>query len=385
MELFFSEHAYNKLLDKAGLKTQGVRGQLKSVLIALAICWLPLAIITLIQQNFWTGSFANSFITSFDTQARILIAVPILIFSERIVNQKLGKLLAQFVSSGLIRNEDNERFHQIIGNQVKFMKSRWFEPVIFILCYLQVILILFYAKENTHMLLWELNEDRESLNIAGWWNTIISKPFALYLVYSWMLRIVVWGIILYKITRLNLNLFPPHPDLVGGLGFLPYSIRYFSSVAFAFSSIVAGNMADFVLFEGSHVLDFKFIAIAYIIFITALFVFPLLFFVDKLSNARERSIFENNDYANGIFRELQSKVALKGFNQVNADDMDSPQFSTVCDMSGVFSNVLNMQTLPFTLKDLLPLWGMTALPFVFVVFIEFPIIDVLKTVFSMLV
>ena len=385
MELFFSDHAYNKMLSKAGLKVDGIGGQLKSVIVALGFCWLPLAIITLIQHNFWTGNVTNSFITSFDTQARLLITVPILIFSERIVNLKLGKLLAQFTSSGIVRNEDIECFNQIINNQVKFMKSGWVDLIVFTLCYLQVFLILFYAKENTHMLDWGLNNDHQSLNLAGLWSTIISKPFVLYLVYSWMLRIAFWGVILYKITRLNLNLFPPHPDLVGGLGFLPYSIQYFSPVALAFSAIVAGNIADFVLMEGSHVLDFKFIVIAYFAFITVLFVFPMMFFVDKLTNAREQSIFENNDYANGIFRELQYKVALKGYNQVTADDMGTPEFSTVCDMSGVFSNVLNMQTFPFTFKDLLPLWGMAALPFVFVILIEFPIIQVLKTVLSMLV
>jgi len=132
-------------------------------------------------------------------------------------------------------------------------------------------------------------------------------------------------------------------------------------------------------------MDLKFIALAYFIFVTLLFVFPMLFFVEILTNAREQSIFENNDYANGIFRELQSKVASKGFDQVNAEDMSSPEFSAVCDMSGVFSNVLNMQTLPFTLKDLIPLWAMTALPFIFVVFIEFPVIDVIKTVLDVIV
>lgn len=385
MELFFNEHSYTKLLNKVGLETEGTKGQIISILVALVICWLPLAFITLIQHNFWTGNFANSFITNFDMQVRLLITLPILIFSERVVNLKLGKLLTHFVSSGIIRTEDTERFYQIVGNQVKLMKSRWVDLALFILCYLQVFLIFFYTAENTHMLDWGLKEGHESLNIAGLWSTIISKPFVLYLVYGWMLRIVVWGIILYKIARLNLNLFPPHPDLVGGLGFLPYSIRYLSPVAFAFSAIIAGNMADFVLIEGAHVLDFKFLAIAYFIFITVLFIFPMLFFSKKLTSAREQSIFENNDYANGIFRELQTKVALKGFNEVSADDMNSPEFSTVCDMSGVFGNVLNMQTLPLTLKDLLPLWMMTAIPFVFVVFIEYPIIQVLKTVLSMLV
>jgi hypothetical protein len=385
MELFYNENTYRKLLHKAGLNTEGASGDLKAVLIALLICWVPLAIITLIQQNFWTGNFANSFISSFETQTRLLVTVPILLFSERIVNLKLGRLLAQFVSSGIIRNEDVERFYQIIGNNVSFMKSRWVEPILFLLCYLQVILILFYTAENTHMLAWGLNKDHQSLNLAGFWSTLISKPFVLYLVYRWLLRIIFWGIILYKIAKLNLRLFPPHPDLVGGLGFLPYSIRYFSPVAFAFSAILAGNMADFVLVEGAHVTDFKFIALGTFIFITILFVFPLLFFVDKLNSAREQSIFENNDYANGFFRELHHKITSKGYHQVTADDLNSTEFSTVCDMSGVFGNVLHMQTLPFTLKDLLPFWISTIIPFIFVVFIEFPVIEVFKAIFSMLV
>jgi hypothetical protein len=385
MELFYSENTYSKLLHKAGVNKEGANREVKSVLIALLICWLPLAIITLIQQNFWTGSFANSFITSFETQSRLLVTVPILLFSDRIVNLKLGRLLAQFVSSGIIRNEDVERFYQIIWNNVNFMKSRWVEPILFLLSYLQVILILFYTTENTHMLSWGLNEDHQSLNLAGFWSTLISKPFVLYLVYRWLLRIIFWDIILYKISKLNLKLFPPHPDLVGGLGFLPYSIRYFSGVAFAFSAILAGNMADFVLVEGAHVTDFKFIALGTFIFITILFVFPLLFFVNKLNSAREQSIFENNDYANGFFRELHHKVKSKGYNQVTADDLNSTEFSTVSDMSGVFSNVLHMQTLPFTLKDLLPFWISTIIPFIFVIFIEFPVIEVFKAIFSMVV
>jgi len=385
MELSFSEHSYNKLLNKAGLNLYGARGLLKSVIVALAVCWLPLAIMTLIMQKFWTGNVDNSFISSFDTQARFLVTMPILILSERSVSLKLAKILAQFVSSGIIRIEDQQQFNKIVGNQVKFLKSGWTDLAIFVLCYLQVFLILFYTAENTHLLGWGLNEDGKSLNMAGLWSILISRPFVLYLFYKWFLRIVVWGIILYKITRLNLNLFPPHPDRMAGLGFLPYSISYFSPVAFAVSATVAGNMADFVLIEGAHVMDLKFIALAYFIFVTFLFVSPLLLFSEKLTSAREQSIFENNDYANGIFRELQSKVASKGFDQVNAEDMSSPEFSAVCDMSGVFSNVLNMQTLPFTLKDLIPLWAMTALPFIFVVFIEFPVIDVIKTVLDVIV
>jgi hypothetical protein len=385
MELSFSEHSYNKLLNKAGLNLDGARGSMKSVIVALVVCWLPLAIITLFMHKFWTGNVADSFISSFDTQARFLITMPILIFSESNVSLKLGKILKQFLSSGIVQPEDNNKYEKIIGNQVKFLKSGWIDLAIFTLCYLQVFIILFYTAENTHLIGWELGENGKSLNLAGWWSTLVSRPFVLYMFYKWFLRIVAWGFVLYKISRLKLNLYPPHPDRIAGLGFLSYSIRYFSPVAFAVSATVAGNMADFVLIEGSHVADLKFIALAYFIFVTLLFVFPMLFFVDILTIAREQSIFENNDYANGIFRELQSKVASKGYHQIDAGDLNSTEFSTVCDMGGVFSNVMNMQTLPFTIKDLFPLWVMIAIPFVFVMFLEFPVVEVVNALISVII
>lgn len=222
------------------------------------------------------------------------------------------------------------------------------------------------------------------ISIAGFWATLISGPFVLFLFYRWFLRIIVWGIILFKVSRLDLVLFPVHPDLAGGLGFLGYSIRYFSIIALALSVSVAANMIDFILIEDIRLVDLRITALAYFIFITVIFALPLLSFTSKLTDAREKSIFENNDYINGIFRELKIKMS-KEYEEVKPEDLLSPDFSAAADLSAVVDNALKMKFLPFTLKDLVALWVITAIPFIAVVLLEIPFSRIFAELISLLV
>ena len=251
---------------------------------------------------------------------------------------------------------------------------------------MHVFAVLFYESENTSFLSWQLADEIGSnrMNLAGKWSTLISRPLLLFLFYRWFLRIIVWGGILRKISKLNLNLFAVHPDLAGGIGFLGYSIRYFSPVAFAISVTVVGNMVNFILIEGSHLADLRFAMLGYLIFITLLFTLPLLSFTSKLINAREQSVYENNDFANGIYRELRYKFS-KGYEKVNAEDLSSPDYSAASDLSGIVNNALNMKFLPFNMKDMIPFWVMTALPFLAVVLLEVPFNELFSKLFSIVV
>lgn len=367
-----------------GVPRNGTKANLITVLIPLLVCYLPLVIITLINGTFWTGDRITSFITHFDTQTRFLITMPILLLAEKGVSRRLNRLLMQFFDSGIVSN--SEAIRAIVKRNVRFLRSNWTILGIYALCYLQVIIVLFYESENTSMLSWQIksNQGEPALNLVGKWSILISRPFILFLFYRWLVRIAIWGNILHKISRLELNLFAVHPDGAGGLGFLGYAIRFFSPIAFAISATVAGYMADFMLIEGIHLDNLKLPGIAYLLFITLLFTVPLLSFVKQLIRAREIGIFENYDFANGIFRELRTKFA-KGYYKVNEEDLNSPAFSAAGDLSAVMDNALKMRYLPFTLKDLIPLWVMAALPFLGVVLLEIPISELLQKLATFLV
>ena len=386
MELSFENETYNRILGKAGVKSSGFSLQITKALILFVICWLPLAIITIYQGNFWTGNIDDSFITNFDTQVRFLISLPILVLSEKLISSKLGLILNQFKNSGIIKPEDFNTFHETIEKALGFLKSKWTFAFIIAVCYFQVFSVLTYESEYTSILSWQISdlEGEEKLNMAGKWNALISRPIVFFLFLKWILRIAVWGWILRKISKLNLNLFPVHPDLSGGLGFLGYALRFFSPIAFAISAAIAGNMADFILIEGVQLKALVLPGLAYLLFISLLFTLPLLSFVGKLIDGREQSVFENYDFANGIYRELRLKFS-KGYDKVTEEDLKSPDFSAASDLSAVIENALNMKYVPFTIRDLIPLWVMTILPFLAVILLEVPLNELFKVLVSILV
>jgi hypothetical protein len=381
----FEDNAYNDLLKKIGFKGSGVKSDISKVIVSLIVCWLPLLVITIIKGTFWTGDISRSFITDFDIQARFLVTLPIFILADRMVSSKLALIIAQFINSGIVGNEIREDFELIIKSKTRFLRSKWTNLAILALCYLQVFLVLFYESSSTSLLSWQVMEaDGEtSLNLAGKWFILISGPFLLFLFYRWLFRIIVWGILMYNISRLKLTLFPMHPDLAGSLGFLGYSIRYFSPVALAISATVAGTMADFMLAEGLHLADVRFSALGYFILMTLLFTLPLFVFSNQLINAREKSVYENYDYTNGIYRELRKEIS-KGHNQVTREDLKLPDFSAAADLSAVIENSLKMKFIPFTIKDLIPLWIMMTIPFLGVILIEIPVTQILQSVVSLL-
>jgi len=386
MKLSFENESSNRILNNIGIKHRGFRLQIIKAMLLFIICWVPLAIITLFQGNFWTGNIDDSFISNIDSQARFLISLPILVLSEKLISSKLGLILGQFKNSGIIKPEDFSSFDKIIGKALHFLNSKWTFICIILICYFQVFSVLIYESEYTSVLSWQIADvpGEEKLNLAGKWNALISRPIVFFLFLKWILRIVVWGWILRKISQLNLNLFPVHPDLCGGLGFLGYALRFFSPIAFALSAAIAGNMADFILIEGVELKSLLLPGIAYIIFISLLFTLPLLSFVGKLIDGREQSVFENYDFANGMYRELRLKFS-KGYDKVTKDDLQSTEFSAVSDLSSIVENALNMKYIPFTLRDLIPLWMMTILPFLAVILLEVPINELFKVLLSVLV
>lgn len=379
MEFKFEDPTFNKLLLKAGISDNENKLKFAKVFILFVICWLPLAIMTLINGTFWTGEITTSFITSFDTQVRFLISMPIFILAQKLVSLRLGIVLKQFIKSGIIANEEKPRFDTIIEKQTSFLQSKWTNGIIILICYVQVFEVFLYASSNTSFLSWQLaaGAGEPALNLAGKWTTLISRPLVLFLSYKWLLRILVWGNILRKISNLNIKLYPQHPDLAGGLGFLGYALRYFSPITFAISAIIAGNMADLILIEGLHIADLKLPALGYFIFISLLISVPMLFFTAKMIGAKEASVFENNDFANGMYRELQLKIT-KGYDQVTKQDLDSGVYSAVSDYNAVADNVLKMKFLPFTLRDMIPIWVSIALPFLAVVLLEIPVAEIIK-------
>jgi hypothetical protein len=127
---------------------------------------------------------------------------------------------------------------------------------------------------------------------AGWWHTLVSAPVALVLLLGWLWRILIWGFFLFRVSRLDLQLVPTHPDLAGGLQFVGVSLRAFLLLGLTISTIAAGGVAQRVVYMGTSFFSFKYVIAAMLAVILLLFVGPVLVFGGKLLEARRKGIIE---------------------------------------------------------------------------------------------
>jgi hypothetical protein len=91
---------------------------------------------------------------------------------------------------------------------------------------------------------WSVAGAEGTPSLAGWWYLAVSRPLFLFLALRWVWRGSLWTGFLFRVSRLPLALMPTHPDLAGGLGFLPICQASFASVVLALSVVVSSYTWD---------------------------------------------------------------------------------------------------------------------------------------------
>ncbi len=221
------------------------------------------------------------------------------------------------------------------------------------------------------------------ISLAGWWYALVSLPLLLVLFLGWMWRVFLWCRFLWLMARLDLLLIPGHPDHVGGLKFVSSSLRGFRLIALALGAVAAGAVANRVLYSGAPLLAFKHVAIGLVVFILALSAGPLTVFIKKLRGAKRRGTFEYGALACAVGRQFEQKW-LGRAGGVDEGTLEAQDFSATTDLFQVVSNVYEMDSLPFGLKNLSELVVATLLPFVPVALLAVPFDVILKSIAKLL-
>ena len=94
----------------------------------------------------------------------------------------------------------------------------------------------------------------------------------------WYLRFFIWFTFLWRVSRLDLRLYPTHPDRAGGLGFLGGSTYAFGPVLFAQGAMLAGVIASQIFYASQSVLDYKVEIAGFIAFFVVIVLSPLIVF-----------------------------------------------------------------------------------------------------------
>jgi hypothetical protein len=127
-----------------------------------------------------------------------------------------------------------------------------------------------------------------SLTWAGWWLILYCVPLFQFLSLRWLWRLFLWGQFLWRMTKLNLHLAPTHPDGAAGLGFVGEAQRFFAVILIAYSVVVAGVLANSVVYDNILLVHFASAIAAYVIAAVLVILIPLFVFAPFYSRRRYR-------------------------------------------------------------------------------------------------
>jgi hypothetical protein len=310
----FDDGPVCRLEERLGLMRAGQRRTGRRVLFVLLVAWLPMLLLAAMQGLAIGPSRLESFLMDFSINAHFLITVPIFLLGEAMCAAQLRTVVRQFLDAGLIKDASRSLFDAAVRNAVQVSRSGRTDAVLLALAYVHSVVALLFFMFELHEPTWRapMRNGHAALSLAGIWYFLVAFPLYAFLLWRWFLQIALWWRFLWQVTKLDLQISPAHRDGAGGLAFLSNSIEAFAPFVFGAGAIVAGTIADFVVYEAEAPLHYQWHIIGFVVFIIILVAGPLLLFMRPLYQAKEEAVFSYGALASRQVQQVERKWLAEG-------------------------------------------------------------------------
>jgi hypothetical protein len=346
--------------------------------VALAvIAWVPLLCLVVLERPGGPGDTV-SFLGSVSTHIRFLVTLPLVFAAEVWVAPRLRHFVRDAADTGLVPETELPALARAIRVAHRLRDSATAELALAILAvaFVQLGVRPFDLPDDLRS--WRATGagDGVRLTLAGWWYGLVALPIYQFVIGRWVWRLLVWWIFLWRFARLRLRLVPTHPDLAGGLGYLPVAQSHFDVLSFAFSAVAAGAYAEQMMWGGATLRGFTLPVLGLVLLNLALFVTPLLFFVPRLLAVKRRGLREYGRVATAYVRGFDTKW-LRGGGPPDEPLLGSADIQSLNDLAGSFDIVRRMRVVPFGPALVLILLTATLAPMAPLFFLAFSLEEVL--------
>jgi len=358
----------------------------RRILAAFALTWIPIALLSTFEGHVFGSSVRLPFFYDIDLQARLLVALPLLLFAEVDAFQRMRPVLPEFLRRDMIPDDQRAQFDEAVASARRMRDSTWAEVLLLLFVYGFGVNYLW----RTHLVMaaptWyavPLADGDRHLTAAGWWYALVSLPIWQFLLVRWYYRLVIWARLLWQISRIRLRLIPTQPDHCGGLGFLAPGIRAFSVLLVVHGTLVAGTLANRIFFRGGHLAAYKMQIGVYVGIMLLLVLGPTLSFTPALVKLKRVSLREYGAFAHDYVRDFDRKWV---HGPPPAETLlGSSDIQSLADLGNSYDLIRKMQFVPFNRSVIISLAGAALLPIAPLVLTAVPLetlaADVLKMIF----
>ena len=368
---------------RVGLIRKNAPLTIRRAIFAALFTWVPLLLLSAMQGRAFGHTVPVPLLRDFSAYTRFLLAIPLLLAAETMLGPRVAEAAAHFVKSGVVKEKDFHVFDKTVELGLRSRDSILAEIVIGILAYI-VSIAAFWAT-SVHVTTWYATRgsDGVSLTWAGWWLIGFCTPLFNFIVLRWVWRLFLWFQFLARIRRLDMQLFPTHPDQAAGLGFVGETQRFFGILLFSYSLAITGVLANEIVYDRLTLKHFAPAIAAYVIVAVGLMVGPLVVFMGTLIQTKHHGLYQYGTLATAYTGAFHKKW-IQHDNPEHEPVLGTADIQSLADLGNSYTFVERMNALPIDPRTLIQLVVASILPMTPLLLTVMPLKDILKLLFKVL-
>ena len=327
-----------------GLVPRQGLGTVRRAIGLVLLTWLPIVLWAAFNSRILPGRFPEPLLNQYGIMMMCLVAIPLLVLGEEVVNRVVAVVLPQFVSSGLVVEGETKHFEAILRGVARLRDH----PLPWLLI-LGVTIGVTLGSPPGHITLNWARQGDGRVGFGGLWFLWVVRPIYLALLLAWVWRLVLVTLLCRRIARLPLSLVPTHPDRAMGLGFLEELPEGFALWALAMSAVISATWTHGLIHGELVLTSLKLPFALFTGLATVLLVSPLLAFLPKLLLARRQAL---RDYGALVGRHgrLTRQRWIEGKSLDSQGEagaiLEAPELGPIADTTSLYEAVRNSRRSP---------------------------------------
>ena len=374
-----------QLLRRAHMTGDALELLRRRIVVISLFAWLPLLLLSIFGGEFFHGKAAVPFLYDLQVHARFLVAMPLLILAEYVVHKRLRPIAQEFLTRRLIPDESLGRFQELLRKAMLLRNSISAEVLMIALIYAFGVPIVFREAAALQVTTWyaDPTDTGARLTLAGFWYAYVSVPVFQFLLLRWYFRLIVWMRFLWGVSRIRLNASPLNADGMAGLSFLSRTVFAFVPLAMAHGAILAGTIANRILYAGDTLANAKYEIGIVVAFLFVLVFVPLTVFAPQIAQAKRAGLVTMGRLAQRYARDFEA-AWLPGGMPAPASPLGASDIQSLADLGGSFERLRGTRVVPITRDAVLGLGIATLIPVAPLLLTVIPAEELLKRLFTML-
>lgn len=370
---------FHRLLTRLGGTGPDGLPRPQTALFLAVLAWSIPAVAVVVQSLLDEAYSGWGYFSDATVHARYLVTIAVLIMTEHYADGRFEILIREFRATRIIGDDQDEAFLRALDQADRRSSSAIAEGIL-------VVLALGLASFGTRVAAslvvggWEGDavDGRVVLSWAGMLSSLVSGPLFFFLVLRWCWRFVVWTLLLFRLSRLPLDLMPLHPDRCGGLGFLSLYPSIFTGFVFALSSVVAVTVLKELRFVALSTDQIQWMLGTWIAVVVVLFLGPLAVFVPLLRRAREQALIEYGRLAHQHHHAFRRRWLDS--DRSGEELIGSPDPSSSSDLNAIVTTAQEMRVYPIDHFAVVQLLGAAGLPLLAVALTRMPLAELVRRI-----